>query len=57
MYSFQLRLLTYDDVLDSVVFNDVNVAFDNIENLAYPTFVTQQYHWTNRVVKDFFSHI
>ena len=39
MYFFQLRLLTYDGMSNSVVFNDINVAFDNIENLTYPTFV------------------
>ena len=39
MYFFQLRLLTYGGVSNSVVFNDADVAFDNIDNLAYPTFV------------------
>ena len=39
LYAALHSLLTYDGVLSSVVVNDGNVAPDNIENLAKPTFV------------------
>ena len=39
----QLRLLTYDGVLNSVVVNVVNVASDNIENDTYTLFTHQYY--------------